>query len=757
MATDSNPRTRMVRFATFEVDLSARELRKGGVKIKVHGQPFEVLAMLLERPGEIVTREELKQKLWPTDTFVDFDHGVNTAIKRLREALGDSAENPRFVETMPRRGYRFIAPVESSAGAPVPNISRWKIIVPAAALFLAALVAGGLHYHSRPLKKLTDKDTIVLADFSNTTGDPVFDGTLRQAMAVQLQQSPFLNLVSEQEIQQTLVLMGQPVDAKLTPVLARELCQRTGSAAVLDGSIANLGSQYVLGFKAVNCRTGGTLTEQQVRAASKEQVLSATDKAAAALRHGLGESLSTVEKFSTPLEQTTTPSLEALQAYTLATEKNLQGEGVPSIPFFKRALQLDPNFAIAYTGLGYAYSSILEPGLAAENFKKAYDLRDRVSEREKLIIESAYYWHVDGDLGKTLQVAQVLEGTYPGDRWGPNDLANVYTQLGDHEKALGEAKEAARRDPASRLNYFVLAPIYLNLNRFDEARTTAEEGLSKDPDGLLLRLVLYQVAFLRNDAAGMAKQVAWSAGKPGLEDVLLSFEACTAAYSGRLRKARDLWRRAVLSANSLGKKDVAASYESTAAVMEGLFGNPVQARRRAEAALKISLHRDVQFQAALAFAFAGEALRAQALADDLFKRFPADTIVQSSFLPTIRAQLALNQNKARSAVEILQAVTPYELGIGAGLPVYLRGEAYLAADQPTEAAAQFQKLLEHRGIVADVPVGSLAHLGLGRAYALSGDSAKATASYQDFLTLWKDADPDIPILKEANAEYAKLQ
>src|SRR5215469_4294056 len=409
MAPGNGPSPRIVRFATFEVDLEARELRKNGRKLKLQGQPFEVLAMLLERPGELVGRERLRERLWSTDTFVDFDHGVNTAINRLREALGDSADNPRFIETLPRRGYRFIAPVESSAGAPVPNISRWKIIVPAAALFLAALVAGGLYYHSRPAKKLTDKDTIVLADFFNTTGDPVFDGTLRQAMAVQLQQSPFLNLVSERKIQQTLALMGQPVDAKLTPVLAKELCQRTGSAAVLEGSITNLGSQYVLGFKAVNCRTGTTLTEQQVRAASKEQVLSATDKAAAALRHSLGESLSTVEKFSTPLEQTTTPSLEALQAYTLATEKSVQGESIPSIPFFKRALQLDPNFAIAYTGLGYAYSNIGEPGLAAENFKKAYDLRDRVSEREKLSIESAYYWNVDDDLEKTLQVLQVLE------------------------------------------------------------------------------------------------------------------------------------------------------------------------------------------------------------------------------------------------------------------------------------------------------------------------------------------------------------
>jgi DNA-binding winged helix-turn-helix (wHTH) protein/predicted Zn-dependent protease len=741
-------------FGAFRLEPKERKLLRGKEVIVLTPRAFDTLVLLVRNSGHLLEKDELIRALWP-DSFVEEGNLTNN-ISLLRKALG---EVPQYIETVPKRGYRFAGAVRQLPNTEGLPLSTSRIVVPAAALFLASLVAGGLYYHSRPLKKLTDKDTIVLADFSNTTGDPVFDGTLRQAMAVQLQ--PFLNLVSEQKIQQTLPLMGQPGDAKLTPVLARELCQRTGSAAVLEGSIANLGSQYVLGFKAVNCRTGATLTEQQVRAASKEQFLAATDKAAAALRHSLGESLSTVEKFSTPLEQTTTPSLEALQAYTRAAEKDRQGGTVPSIPpsipFYKRALQLDPNFAMAYIGLGYAYSNILEPGLAAENFKKAYDLRDRVSEREKLTIESAYYWNVDGDLGKTLQVLQVLEETYPGDMWAPNDLAIVYKQLGDYEKALGEAKEAARRDPGSRVNYLILAPIYLNLNRYEEAMKTAEEGHAKDPDNVALRMVLYQLAFLRNDSMGMANQVAWATGKPGAEDTFLSFEAFTAAYFGRLRKARDFWRRAVLLTDSLGKKDLAAAYECTAAVIEGLLGNSGQARRQAETALKISPHRNVQFQAALAFAFAGETLRPQALADDLFKHFPFDTIVQSSFLPRIRAQVALNQKKARGAVEILQAVAPYELGIGVGLPVYLRGEAYLAADQPTEAAAQFQKLLEHRGIVANAPVGSLAHLGLGRAYALSGDTAKAKAAYQDFLTLWKDADPDIPILKQAKAEYAKLQ
>jgi serine/threonine protein kinase/tetratricopeptide (TPR) repeat protein len=433
----------------------------------------------------------------------------------------------------------------------IGNVKRRKVIVPAVVAVLALSIAG--YFYLRPTPKLTDKDTIVLADFVNTTGDPVFNGTLRQAFAVQLEQSPFLSLVSEQQIQQTLTLMGQPSDSKLTPVIALELCQRTGSAAVLEPSIANLGSQYVLGFKAVNCRTGNNLAEEQVRATGKEQVLAATDRAAVGLRRSLGESLSTVEKFSTPLEQATTPSLEALQAYSLATEKNRQGEDAPSLPFFNQAIQLDPNFAMAYVGLGFAYSGLGEPGLAAVNFKKAYDLRGRLTEREKLITESAYYWNVVGDLGKTIQVEKVSEQTYPRDMWPPNDLSIIYGQLGEHERAFAEAQEAARRDPASGLNYVRLASAYLNLNRFDEAKTTAEKGLAKDTDNLSLRIALYRLAFLQNDATGMAKQVTWSAGKSGVEDAFLSLEAGTAAYSGRLAGARKFSRRAVTSAETVKK------------------------------------------------------------------------------------------------------------------------------------------------------------------------------------------------------------
>jgi eukaryotic-like serine/threonine-protein kinase len=516
----------------------------------------------------------------------------------------------------------------------------------------------------------------------------------------------------------------------------------------------------------VNCRTGDSLAQEQATADGKERVLKALGEAAAKLRAKLGESLTTVQKFDTPVEQATTPSLEALQAYSLGTEKDLEGETVASLPFFKRAIQLDPNFAMAYVGLGYKYGDLRERSLAVENFKKAYDLRGRVSEREKLVIESAYYWIAIGDLQRARQTEEVLEQIYPRDVWPPNDLSLIYGQIGEHEKALAEAQEAARRDPTSGLIYATLSSAYLNLNRFEEAQATAEDGQAKKLDSPYLHFLLYDLAFLQNNPAGMAKQVAWSVGKPGVEDVLLNVEADTVAYSGRLEKARDFSHRAVASAERAEEKETAANYEADAALREALFGITAEARQRAAAALGLSTGRDVQYRAALALALAGDAARAQALADDLAKRFPEDTAVQFNYLPTLRAQLALKHNDAPKAIEALRAAARYELGAPAPgavfnfvslYPVYVRGEAYLAADKGSEAAAEFQKILDHRGIVLNEPIGALAHLGLARAYALSGDTAKSRTAYQDFFALWKDADHDIPILQQAKAEYAKLK
>ena len=641
--------------------------------------------------------------------------------------------------------------------------SRWVAVTGAMVLVVALAAINFWWLNGRKAHALTGKDTIVLADFRNTTGDPVFDGTLRQGLTVQLEQSPFLSLVSEQRIQQTLRLMGQSADAKLVPEIARDLCQRTGSKAVLTGSIAEIGTQYSLIVNAVNCSNGETLASTEAQASDKNHVLDALGKVAADMRAKLGELLSTVQKFDTPVEQATTPSLEALQAYSLGWKSQAgKGDDAAAVPLYQRAIRLDPNFAMAYASLGTSYNNLGETNLATENIRKAYDLHDRVSEREKFYIESHYYQFVTNDLEKARQSYELWAQTYPREFVPPSNLTYIYGALGQYDKALAEAREAFRLNQAG--GYGNLANSFLQLNRIEEARATVEEAQSRNSDSPPLHFLQYQLAFLRNDVAGMTQQVAWAADKPGWDDVLLGSEAATAAYCGRLRKARELSRRAVASAERAEEKETAAGYEAEAALREALFHNAADARQRTVAALALSAARDVQYGAALTLAFGGEATRAQTFVDDMEKRFSDDTIVRFNYVPTIHARLGLSRNDFSQAIEVLQAAAPYELGTpGAGTfspnlyPVYVRAEAYLAAHQGTEAATEFRKIIDHRGIVVNAPIGALAHLGLARAYALQSDTAKARAAYQDFLTLWKDADPDIPILTAAKAEYAKLK
>ena len=718
----------------------------------LHQKPRPAAQLNPQLPGQV---EAIISKALEKDRNLRYQHAseMRTDMQRLK----------RDSESGHRSGVSSVAVAVPQAAA-AHGRKLWKLAVPVVLVALA--VAGGLYYRSHPSKRLTEKDTIVLADFTNTTGDSVFDGTLRQGLTVQLEQSPFLSLVPDQRIQQNLRLMGQPPDARLTPEIARNLCQRTeGAAAVVDGSIASLGSQYVLGLKVENCRTGDSLAGEQARATGKEQVLAAMDKAAANLRSKLGESLSTVRTFDTPIEQATTPSLEALQAYSLGRKTLGAGDNAAAIPLFQRAIRLDPNFAMAYASLGTSYGNLGETNLGAENTRKAYDLRERVSEREKFYIESHYYSIVTGDLEKARRAYELWAQTYPRDWLPPDNLGGIYRILGQYDRRLAENRETLRLDPTSAWSYAYLVYPYLNLNRLEEARATAEEAQAKHLDSPLLRIGLYQLAFLQNDAAGMAQQVTWAAGKSGVEDVLLAREADTAAYSGRLVEARDFSRRAVASAERAEEKEKAASYEADAALREALFGNAAAGRQRAAAALGLSTGRDVEYGAALALAMAGDAARPQALAEDLAKRFPEDTLVQFNYLPTLHAQLALGRNDAPKAIEALQAAAPYELGDPTEAftflslyPVYVRGEAYLAGHQETGAgAAEFQKILDHRGVVFNEPIGALAHLGLARAEALKGDPVKARVAYEDFLTRWKYADADIPVLKQAKAEYAKLQ
>jgi serine/threonine protein kinase len=697
------------------------------------------------------------------------DEIIGKALEKDRKLRYQSAADIRTdLQRLKRDTESGRASVTTAEGGlkAAPTYTRFKwMAVTGATVIVAGLAITSWLFYSRKAHALTEKDTIVLADFMNTTGDPVFDGALRQGLAVQLEQSPFLSLVSEERIQQTLRLMGKPADARLTLETARELCERTDSAAVLGGSIASLGNQYVLGLGAVNCRTGDSLAKEQITADGKEQVLKALGDAAAKLRGKLGESLITVRKFDTPVEQATTPSLEALQAYSLGW-KTMSGKAdfAAAVPLFQRAIRLDPNFAMAYADLGVDYSQSGENTLAAENLRKAYELRDRVSEPEKLNIEASYYNFVGGDMEKARQAYELWRQTYPRDIVPLLGLGTIHETLGQYDKSLSEYRECFGIDPGRAVNYTNLVSAYIELNHLEEAWATAQEAQAKNLDSPVLRILFYELAFLRNDAAGMAQQVAWSAGRSGWEDPLLYLEADTAAYSGLLLKARELSRRAVASAERAEEKEVAASYKAESALRESLFGNGAGTHPRTEAALAISTGRDVQYVAALALAFAGEAARAEALADSLAKRFPEDTVVQYDYLPTVRAQLALTRNDFSKAVEVLQVATPYELGLATSgplnlalYPVYVRGRAYLASHKGSEAVGEFQKIIDHRSVVLDAPIGALVHLSLARAYVLQGDNAKARTKYQDFLTLWKDADPDIPILKQAKAEYAKLQ
>jgi eukaryotic-like serine/threonine-protein kinase len=687
---------------------------------------------------------------------------INKALEKDRKLRYQSAaEIGTDLQRLKRdsnasRSAASIGQVESKPAAKSTRF-QWAAAT-CATIVVAGLAVGGWLFFTRKAHALTAKDTIVLADFANTTGDQVFDGTLRQGLSVQLEQSPFLSIISDQQIQQTLQMMDQTPDAKLTPEIARELCQRTGSAAVLNGSIAQIGTEYLLTVKAVNCASGESLASTEVQASDKNRVLDALGKTASEIRNRLGESLSTVQKFDTPLEEATTPSLEALQAYTLGRKASAGADWVGAVPFFQRAIRLDPNFAMAYARLGTVYTNLGEYTLGAENTRKGYELRGRVSEPEKFYIESHYYQNATGDLEKARQIYQLWAETYPRD-WQPYPpLHVIYKALGRYEKSLEAAREAFRLNSGSAMNSAEVVDSYLNLNRLDEARATAEAAQAKKLDSPTRHNLLYHVAFLRLDEAGMAQEVAWAAGKPGVENAFLSEEARTFAYSGQIAKAREFTRQAVVSAERAGEKEVAASYEADAALREALFGNAAEARQRSAAALAGSNGLAVQVEAALALVLAGEAAWTQTLADDLDKRFPEDTIVQSNYLPMIHAQLALSRNDSSAAVNALQAAAPYELGSAGGLyPVYVHGEAYLAAHQSKEAVAEFQKILDHRGIVLNDPIGAVAHLQIGRAYVMQGDIAKGKAAYSDFLTLWKDADPDIPMLIAAKSEYSKLK
>jgi tetratricopeptide (TPR) repeat protein len=670
----------------------------------------------------------------------------------------------RCLEEDPERRWQSAPELQRELEA-VPASRAKAIAAGAVAAILALCAAGYLYLHRAP--KLTAKDTIVLADFENQTRDPVFDGALRQGLAVQLEQSPFLGLISDQRIRSTLRLMKQPAETRLTPEIAREVCERTGSAAVLEGSIARLGSHYVLGLRARSCRTGDTLDTQQTQAGKKEEVLNALSRMAVQIRTRLGESLATVKEHSTPLEEATTHSLEALKAYSAGTNarKNARGPAA-GVPHYQRAIAIDPQFAMALADLGFAYNAMGETDLGAEYTRKAYALRERVSDRERLYILMLYDRQVTGNLQKELETLESWVQTYPRDvaAWGISG-GWVTFGTGQYERGIQMSEEALRLNPDAAAAYQSISTHNRSLGRFTEAeaalRRAAERKLEM-PRNLVLR---YYLAFLKGDDAEMGREIDLARGQREVEDEMSHHQAMVLAHSGQMRNAVILWQRAIERAQQAGDRERVATYEAAAAVCEAHFGNQAAAKQRAGTALQFGKGRDVEYAAAFGLALAGDTAGSQKLADDLAKRFPEDTPVQFEYLPTLRALFALARHAPPEAIERLQTALPYDFampgtaffGMFGGLyPAYVRGEAYLAAGRGQEAATEFQKVLNHRGIVLADPIGALAHLQLGRAYGVSGDITRAKSAYQDFLTLWKDADAELPVLKQARAEYAKL-
>jgi DNA-binding winged helix-turn-helix (wHTH) protein/tetratricopeptide (TPR) repeat protein len=766
-------------FGKFRCDPREHLLLCDGKPVSLSPKSFDILLALIRSNGQLLMKDELMRQVWP-DSFVE-EANLTVNISALRKVLGETPGGQQYIETVPKRGYRFVAPVKEfrSEGPPAPGVQtlepenrglvaptsptasiwlrRWWL---AAALLLVAVLVSVLVSSRNAV--LTDKDTVVLADFTNSTGDSVFDGALRQGLSAQLEQSPFLNLLSDQRIAQTLSLMAQPKDAHLTRDLAREVCQRTASAAVLDGAIAQVGTQYLLTLKAVNCSTGDSLGSTEAQAQDKNHVLDALSKLASEMRSKLGESLASVQKYDAPPENVTTPSLDALKAYSLGYQATVvKSDSSAAIPLFQQAISLDPNFAMAYARMGTSYFNLYQTVRATESLRRAYELREHLSERERLYIASHYQIVVTGNLDAARKVFELLTQTYP--REAPyTNLGIVYSQLGDYDLALAAFEKAVRMGPATGNRYANLVNGYLQLNRLDEAKATVREAQAKGIDSPEIHVNLYWADFLQNDVAGMEREAASVESDRGYQYEMLNRESETALYRGQLAKARMLAQRAVESARKEDEKEAAAVYEAQAAVREALVGNMDLAKQAAQTALASSNGRDAEALSAIAMGMAGDSKAAGRLADDLAKRFPEDTIVQFHYLPTIHAAALLRGRDGSVATDSL-AATPYELG-GNLLtlnfilyPVYVHGEAYLTEKKGEAAAAEFQKILDHPGAVRNEPIAALAHLQLGRAYAVSGQPDKAKSSYNEFLTLWKDADSDIPILKEAKAEYAKLR
>jgi serine/threonine protein kinase/tetratricopeptide (TPR) repeat protein len=708
-----------------------------------------IINRLLEKDRDLryQSAADLRAELKRLKRDTDSDRAVTAALSRggvPAAARGDAAVSRL-------ESVRLEKPTTTFSGT---FAWRRNLFITLGVAVILALVVGVLLFVRRA-PKLTERDSILVTDFVNTTGDAVFDGTLKKALAVDLEQSPYLNVFPDVRVQQTLKFMGRPPDTRITSEVGREICQRNGVKAMLAGSIAGLGSQYVITLDAINAGTGDSLGQALAQAESKEQVLDSLGKAASTLRAKLGESLASIQKFDKPLQEATTSSLEALKAFTLGDVQHLMAsKELEAVPLYQRAIELDPNFALAHARLGTVYYNMGQSELGEECQKKAFELRDRASEYEKLYI-TAHYYGDSGHLEKGIQAWELYKQTYPRDSFPYNNLADIYIRLGQFDKALENAREAVRLEPDDVGNYSLLAGAYVGLNRLDEAKAVLDSALQRKLIGSSIHLQLSEIALAQGDKATMEKEDALLKASPVGEFVLVGRDVGLAALRGQIRRARELSARGKEMAQRVNLKETAAGILAGQAITEAQFGYRTEAAEGAASALAISRGRFVTIQAAVALALAGQDRKAQALTTDIAKRRPDDAYVQFIGVPLVQAITEMNQRNPAKAIDLLKAATPYDAASSSVLAA--RGNACLQAGRSAEAAQEFQRVLALRNFAPDDSELSLAQLGLARAYALQGDKAKSRTAYQDFLALWRDADPDVPLLLQAKAEYAKLK